>query len=353
MTQPEPATQRALHLTAPMLIGAAMTAAGCASLDADQRHAAAPAVREAAPAHPAPTRTGYAAVPGARIYYQIHGDLDARKPPLLILHGGYMSADAMAPMIRSFAARRTVIATDARGHGRNGDVPGPITYDLLADDAGAVLKELNVAKADVLGYSMGANTALLMAMRHADRVGKLILLSGTYRRDGWYPEVLKGLESVKPQTFAGTPLEAEYRRLSPTPNAFPSLVDKLKALDMRPQAWPEDAVRAIAGKTMVVIGDADGVELEHAVKLFKLRGGGDFEAVAKGFIDKPPRARLAILPATSHTGIMTQAGLISDLATPFLEDETPPIAPGFFPEATTVQANQEATSKPPQKDPKP
>lgn len=349
MTQLEANIQRAIPLTAPMLIAAAMTAAGCASLTAEQGHTGAPAAGEVA--RPAPTRTGYADVPGARIYYQVHGDLNPRKAPLLILHGSYMSADAMAPLIRSFAATRTVIATDARGHGRNGDVPGPLTYELLADDAAGVLKALNVAKADVLGYSMGANTALLMAIRHPDRVGKLIVLSGTYRRDGYHPEVLKAFESVTPQTFAGTPLEAEYRRLSPTPNAFPALVGKITALQNLPQAWPEGAIRAIAGTTMIVIGDADGVEMEHAVKLFKLRGGGDVEVAVKGFMDKAPRARLAILPATSHIGIMAQANLIADLATPFLDDVTPPIPPGFLPEGN-AQATQGATSKPTRRDPR-
>jgi pimeloyl-ACP methyl ester carboxylesterase len=342
MTQLKPTVQGAAHPTASMLIAVAVAAAGCATHLGDQGRAPVPAAREAAPARPVPTRTGYADLPGARIHYQVHGDLNAHKAPLLILHGSYLSADAMAPLIRSLAPTRTIIATDARGPGRNGDVPGPLTYELLADDAAGVLKTLNVAKADVLGYSMGANTALLMAMRHPDRVGKLVVLSGTYRRDGWYPEVLKALESVTPESFAGTPLEAEYRRLSPTPNAFPALVGKMKTLDALPQAWPEPAIRAIAGKTMIIIGDADGVELEHAVKLFKLRGGGDVEAAEKGFLDKVPRARLAILPATSHIGIMGRANLIADLATPFLDDVTPAIPPGFLPEGNAPAPQRQA-----------
>ena len=353
MTQLKPVTQRALFLTTSMLISASMMAVGCSSLKENRDSAGAPVAREVSSISPAPTRTGFAEVAGTRIHYQIYGDLVAGKIPLLILHGAYMSADAMVPLIRSFAATRTVIATDARGHGRTGDVPGPLTYELHADDTAGVLKALNVMKADVLGYSMGANTALLTAIRHPDRIGKLIVVSGTYRRDGWYPEVLKGLEGMTTQSLAGTPLEAEYRRLSPTPNAFSALVGKNKALVMLPQAWSEQSISAIAGRTMVVIGDADGVALEHAIKLFRLRGGDDVETATKGFMDKVPRARLAILPATSHTGIMTQARLIAELATPFLEDEMPPIAPGFFPEGTTAQSNQGTTSKPLQKEPKP
>jgi pimeloyl-ACP methyl ester carboxylesterase len=91
-------------------------------------------------------------------------------------------------------------------------------------------------------------------------------------------------------------------------------------------------VRKINGKTMIVAGDADGVQLEHAIELFKLRGGGDKKAVVQGFMTEAPRARLAILPGTSHTGILANADLIAALAVPFLDDITPPTPPGFFKE---------------------
>jgi pimeloyl-ACP methyl ester carboxylesterase len=77
--------------------------------------------------------TGYADVNGARFYYQIYGDLNSQRSPLLVLHGAYMPSDAMAPLIRPFMVSRPVIALDARGHGRTGDVPGGITYEQLAN----------------------------------------------------------------------------------------------------------------------------------------------------------------------------------------------------------------------------
>jgi pimeloyl-ACP methyl ester carboxylesterase len=276
--------------------------------------------------------TGYANVNGARFYYQSYGDLNAQQPPLLMMHGSYMSSDAMAPLMRSFTGSRSVIALDARGHGRTGDLPGGITYEQMADDAADVLDALEVRRADVLGYSMGAITAIKMAVRHPDKVGKQIILSGTSSRAGWYPEVHEALQRATPEAFAGTPLEAEYNRMSPTPNAFPVLVSKLRSLDASNYDTPEDAVRRIVGKTMIVVGDADGVDLEHALALFKLRGGGDRKVAVQGFMTEAPRARLAILPGTSHVGIMANADLIAQLAIPFLDDSTPVTPPGFFPE---------------------
>ncbi len=313
------------------LLAAAMSPAGCDAQPGNQNRPPAPAAGQEV-ARSAPTRTGYAEVDGARLYYQVYGDLAAGKMPLLILHGAYMSGEAMLPLASRFAATRPVIAIDQRGHGRTGDSPGPITYERLADDAAGVLRTLNVPKADVLGYSTGAGAAVMMAMRHPERVAKLVSVSGTYRRDGWYPVVLKSLASITPKVFAGSPLEAEYQRLSPNPEGFPTLVEKLKVLDASPQEWPEDKMRAIRAETMVIIGDADGVRPEHAVEMFRLRGGGDEAAAAQGFMTEAPRARLAVLPGTSHIGIMAEAGLIVSLVTPFLDSVKPTMPPGFLDE---------------------
>jgi pimeloyl-ACP methyl ester carboxylesterase len=318
------------RLLAAAVIPLALAGCGPGPTNAAQgSHAAANEAAGRAAAHPTPSRTGYADVAGGRIHYQIHGDLKSGKTPLLVLHGSFMSGEAMGPIVAHFAADRPVIAIDARGHGRSGDLPGPITHELMADDAAAVLAALKVPVADVLGYSMGGTTALFLAIRHPDRIGKQIILAGTSRSDGWYPEVLQGMAKVTPAMMAGTPIEAEYRRLSPTPDKFATFVEEVAALEKQYEA-SDAAIRAIGGKTMIIVGDADGVRLEHAVELFRLRGGGDRQAAAQGFLAGPPRARLAILPATSHIGLMAEAERIAELAAPFLDDRGPPRATGFF-----------------------
>ncbi|HEY0630143.1 MAG TPA: alpha/beta hydrolase [Sphingomicrobium sp.] len=281
-------------------------------------------------ANSAPARTGFADVEGGRIAYQVYGDLGSGKTPLLVIHGSFMSADSMKPLFEPFIAGRPVIAIDARGHGRSGEIAGPTTYELIADDAAAVLAALNVPRADVMGYSMGGTAALFMAVRHPNRTGKQVILAGTSRRDGWYPEVLQSMAQATPAMFAGSPIEAEYKRLSPNPDQFATFVGDVLGLEAQDYAASNDAIRAIGDKTMIIVGDADGVQLDHAVELFKLRGGGDRTAAARGFIAGAPRARLAILPATSHIGIMAEAKRIAELATPFLDDKEPPRVTGLF-----------------------
>lgn len=278
----------------------------------------------AAAATAATASSGHVEVNGARIHFQIHGDLGSGKTPLLMLHGAFMSADAMKSLIDPLAATRPVIAVDARGHGRSGGVDDMLSYEQMADDAAAVLTKVGVKQADVIGYSMGGSTAVALAIRHPAKVGKQVILSATSRLDGWYPEVLSGIAAIKPEFFANTIIDTEYKRLSPAPEKFPKLVKNIQALDSTPFAFPDAAVRAIPGKTMVIIGDADGVTLDHAIALFKLRGGGDVAAATQGFLTEAPKARLAILPATSHIGIMNEVPAIAAMVTAFLDDKAPP-----------------------------
>ncbi|HEX2559640.1 alpha/beta hydrolase [Phenylobacterium sp.] len=293
---------------------------------------AAQAAEPQAPAAAAPLaakRSAVAQVAGLKVRYDVHGDLKSGKTPLLVLHGAYMSADAMAPMVQRFSRTRPVIVLDQRGHGRTGDGTGPITYERLADDAAAVLDAAGVRQADVFGYSMGGAAAIQLAVRHPGKVGKLVAVSASTRLDAMYPEVLAGIAQITPEVFANTPMRREYDRLAPRPQDFPKLVEKLKVLDATPFDWGP-AMRALTHKTMIVMGDYDVVAPEHAVEMFRMRGGGAPALAAQGFLTAPPPARLLVLPGASHIGIMAEPDILAALVTPFLEDATPKMPEGFF-----------------------
>jgi pimeloyl-ACP methyl ester carboxylesterase len=318
----------------PLLLAGAMVLAlpGCRAENRTKHGETAEAARASGeePAALRPARTGYADSAGARIYYAVYGDLDPAKTPLLVLHGSLMSGEAMAPIVAPFAATRPVITVDARGHGHTGDVPGPITYQIMADDGAAVLAALRIGKADVLGYSMGGTTAIQMAVRHPDRIGKQVIVSAPAWRRGWYPKVQASFEQWTPEMFAGSPVERAYRALSAHPDDFPRVIGKLRELEKSRYDVAPDALRAIPGKTMIFVGDSDGVDLRQAIALFEARGGPDPAAATKGFIAEAPRVRLAILPATSHVGMAGAGALIAQLAIPFLDDRPPPPPSGFF-----------------------
>jgi pimeloyl-ACP methyl ester carboxylesterase len=120
------------------------------------------------------------------------------------------------------------------------------------------------------------------------------------------------------EMFAGTPLEVEWRKLAPNPDGFRGVVRKLIALEHEPMTW-EAGVRVLRSPVLVVAGDADVTTLEHTVAMFRLLGGGGM-----GDMGQPlPASRLAILPATSHTAVITQADLLHPIVEQFLRGETP------------------------------
>jgi len=235
----------------------------------------------------------------------------------------------MKPWVAAFAAKRSVIAFDQQGHGRTADTSRQMSYEQFGDDAAALLRALKVERADVMGYSQGGGVALQLALRHPTLVNKLVSLSATYRKDGWYPAVFKAIESLNAKVFTGSPVEAAFKKHTQDPKAFEAYIEKMKVLNVNDQNITDDQMRAISAKTMVIVGDADGVKPEHAVAMFKLRGGGDEEPAATGMLTKVPTARLVILPATSHIGISGEAKVLESMVTPFLED-APPANPSLW-----------------------
>ena len=182
---------------------------------------------------------GYASVNDLEVYYEIHGD----GRPLVLLHGAYMTIDAMGEVVPELAGTRQVIAVELQGQGRTADVDRPLSYERMADDTAALLRHLGIDQADVFGFSMGGSVALQIALRHPEVVRKLVVASASYTSDGMQPELHEMIPSITPEAFAGSPIEEEYLRTAPNPEDFPALVAKLKRLDMEPFAWPPEDMR--------------------------------------------------------------------------------------------------------------
>jgi pimeloyl-ACP methyl ester carboxylesterase len=263
-------------------------------------------------------QTGYAPANGLNMYYEIHGS----GPPLVLLHGAYMSINsAFGKMIPTLAKTRQVIGVDLQGHGRTADIDRPLSYEQMADDVAALLRHIGIDQADIFGYSMGGAAALQIGIRHPELVRKLIIASASYKSEGVYSEVFDMISTITPEIFAGSPYEAEYLQLSPHPENFPTLVEKLKQLDSEIQDWPAEDIQSIKSPTFLIIGDSDIVRPEHAVEMFRLLGGGvigDFTGL--------PQSRLAILPGSTHVTVMEQTDLLLAMIPPFLDAPMPEIA---------------------------
>lgn len=277
-----------------------------------------------------PARRGHLPINGLQIYYEAHGAVGVSETvPLLLIPGSFMSTDSMTQWVAGFVAKRPVIVFDQQGHGRTADTPRAMSYEQFGDDAAALLHALEVERADVMGYSQGGGVALQLALRHPQVVSKLVIVSATYRRNGWYPSALRGLEGLSGDFFADTPVGEAFRQHTSDPEAFDAYVEKMRVLGIEDQNISDAQMRSIRAKAMVIVGDADAVQPEHALAMFKLLGGGDEEAAATGAITKVPRARLIILPATSHISISASVPVLEPMITAFLDD-VPPANPSLW-----------------------
>jgi pimeloyl-ACP methyl ester carboxylesterase len=271
-----------------------------------------------------PARSGQLPINGLQLYYEVYGELGASQTlPLLLIPGAFMAIDTMRQWVNAFGARRPVVVFDQQGHGRTPDTPRAMSYEQFGDDAAALLQALGIDRADVMGYSQGGGVALQLALRHPRMVGKLVTMSATYRQDGWYPSALRVIEGLTADAFKETPVGEAFRHHTSDPRAFDAWVEKMRVLNFEDQHITDEQLRSIRAATMVIIGDADGVRPEHAVEMFKLRGGCDEEAAATGMITEVPRARLVILPATSHVSISSFVELLEPMVTEFLDDARP------------------------------
>ena len=264
-----------------------------------------------------------AKINGLDLFYEVAGT----GKPLVLLHGAYMNNDTWGGLKESLAAHYQVIAVEAQLHGRTGNRDTPITYDNMSADVVGLLDHLNIEKAIFVGYSMGGATAIKIAIDHPERVERIVAASAGYRYDveTMGQEFVDMIATITPEMFAGTPFEAEYQRLSPNPDNFPVLVEKLKALDLQFFDWSADFAR-IEVPSLYIFGDADIVSLDFIAGMHQA-AGGRVNADTYGL----PKTQLLVLPGTAHTGVFFNPANVEILKTvipTFLEQQLP-AAPAF------------------------
>lgn len=253
----------------------------------------------------APTSSsGYVDVGGGlEMYYERRGE----GMPLVLLHGAFGTIEScFSDLLPVLAQRFEVIAIELQGHGRTRDVDRPLSYPGMARDTAALVDALGVQQAHVVGYSMGGAVALQVALDRPELVERLVWAGGAcFNASGVYPELAAGFESFDMHSLDGTPWHAAYCRVAPDPGAWMPLVAKVNELDRSGEpAWPRQRIAALQVPTLLIIGDADVVRPEHTVEMFRLLP-----------------AQLAILPGTSHEGMLERTGWLASMILSFLVRE--------------------------------
>lgn len=258
-----------------------------------------------------PKASGYVEVGELEMYYERHG----HGVPLVLLHGAMGTIEScFAGLLPVLAHHFEVIAVELQGHGRTRDVDRPLTYEGMASDTAALLAALDIRRAHLVGYSLGGAAALQLALDRPELVDHLVFAGGAaFDTSGVYPELLAAYESFDPHEVDGTAWHEAYRRVAPDPEAWTSLVVKVNQLDRAGVSVPREQLAALQVPTLLIIGDADLVRPEHTVEMFRLLGGG----VPGDDIELPP-AQLAVLPGTSHVGVLDRVDWLSSMIVAFL-----------------------------------
>lgn len=172
--------------------------------------------------------------------------------PLLLLHGNGEQCDYFENQMEPFASHFHVLALDTRGHGQTPRGTAPFTIRQFADDLLAFMDRLGIEKAHLLGFSDGGNIAMVFALRHPERVERLILNGANLDARG----VKAGVQ---------LPIEVGYRiaRLFARRNAKALRNAEMLGLMVNdPNVRPEELAH-ITCPTLVVAGDKDMIKDSH------------------------------------------------------------------------------------------
>jgi pimeloyl-ACP methyl ester carboxylesterase len=186
-------------------------------------------------------------------------------------------------IIPKLARHHRVIAPEQQDHGHSGDRPEPVSFEQMADDTAALLGQLGVQTADVLGFSNGGVVALQLSLRHPELVRRLMVCSSFYARDAMPAAFWQGFDKA---TMADMPPPLREAFIASAPNKaeIPARFAKLVALMKDFRDIPTAALRSLVSPALVMVGDRDVMSVEHEAALVRLL----------------PHAELAVFPGSGH-----------------------------------------------------
>jgi pimeloyl-ACP methyl ester carboxylesterase len=194
---------------------------------------------------------------GVQIYYETFG----RGPPVLVLHGGTAFLETMHYQIEALSGTHRVIAPDSRGHGRSTDAPGPLHYRDMSEDMVGLMDRLQIRKVDIVGWSDGGIVGLDLAMRHPDRVGRLVAIGANFNVAGLVGSGLApGADSPSPAVAAA---RAFYQSIAPDPGHWPVFYAKVMAMWRSEPDFALSDLARIQAPTLIIAGEADAIRRDH------------------------------------------------------------------------------------------
>ncbi len=258
-----------------------------------------------------PSESGYAPVNGIKVYYEVFGE----GKPLVLLHGAFYTIDMnWGQLIPELSKTRKVIALEMQGHGHSPYSDRKLSITTLASDVEGVMDYLKIDSADVAGYSMGGSVAYQFAVQSPKRLRKLVIISSTYKTNGWLPVVNGAFKNFKPEFFDNTPLQVGYDAVAPDKTKWRKFLEQMFVFAQEPFDVGDSNIAKIAAPVLIIAGDNDGLDKVELMKTYELLGGGITADMAP-----MPKSHLAIVPSQSHVSLMMQTKTILGYLNDFLQ----------------------------------
>ena len=258
-----------------------------------------------------PSHSGYAPVNGINVYYEVYG----KGRPIVLLHGAFYTIDMnWGQLIPELSKTRKVIAIEMQGHGHTPFSDRELSITTLASDVEKVMDYLKIDSADVAGFSMGGSIAYQFAVQSPKRLRKLVIISSTYKTNGWLPVVNGGFKDFKPEFFNNTPIKAAYDAVAPDKTKWRKYLEQMFAFAEVPFNVGDSNISKIAAPVLIISGDNDGTDKIELIKTYQLLGGG-----VSADLQPMPKSQLAIVPSQGHVSLMMQTTTILNYLNSFLK----------------------------------
>jgi pimeloyl-ACP methyl ester carboxylesterase len=241
---------------------------------------------------------GYAPINGLSMYYEVEGEGD----PLVFIPPAFGFAGSKT--FPALASGRSIITMDLQGHGRTADIPDRrLSIEQYAEDVVALLRYLDIGRADLLGESYGGNAAAMIAVRHPELVRRVATYSATFFAppDTLDPSTTQHDRPPGPETRDIQFQRENYQRVAPEPSDWPTVYQKVGAIDWK--GFSREELRSITAPMLVIQGDHDFVRLEHSLETVRLI----------------PRGELAVIPSASHFALSSEPERVVPIIKHFLE----------------------------------
>ena len=258
-----------------------------------------------------PSSSGYAPVNGINVYYEVYGE----GRPLVLLHGAFYTIDMnWGQLIPELSKTRKVIAIEMQGHGHTPYSDRELSITTLANDVEKVMDYLKIDSADVAGYSMGGSVAYQFAVQNPKRLRKLVIISSTYKSNGWLPIVNSAFKKFKPEFFDNTPFQTGYDAVAPDKAKWTNFLKQMLDFVKVPFNVGDSNIAKIAAPVLIISGDNDGLDKIELMKTYQLLGGG-----VAADLQPMPKSQLAIVPSQGHVSLMMQTTTLLNYLNGFLK----------------------------------